>query len=50
MKLNLADKLVRAPMSPSLFGVILVIAIDWYLVALLLTFPVYLLRFMHLGI
>jgi uncharacterized RDD family membrane protein YckC len=49
MKLNLAEKMVRDPETPSLFKVILAFVVDWYLVALLLTFPVYLLRFMHLG-
>jgi uncharacterized RDD family membrane protein YckC len=49
MKLNLAEKMVRDPETPSLFKVILAFLVDWYLVALFLTFPVYLLRYMHLG-
>jgi uncharacterized RDD family membrane protein YckC len=49
MKLNLAQKMMRDPEAPSLFKVILAFLVDWYLVSLLLTLPVYLLRFMYFG-
>ena len=47
MKINFSAILRRDPMTPSVLRVSLAYAIDWYLVALISTFPVYLIRFLH---